>query len=53
VFDGNYEAMASDWVFMPDITRSIHVDIRSVLWVMDAVDGADHLLTEMGVTPSL
>ncbi|KIG17996.1 hypothetical protein DB30_02211 [Enhygromyxa salina] len=53
VFDGNYESMASDWVFMPAITRSIHVDIRSVLWVMDAVDGADHLLTEMGVTPSL
>ncbi len=53
VFDGNYEAMASDWVFMPDITRSIHVDIRSVLWFMDAVDGADHLLTEMGVSPAL
>ena len=53
VFDGNYEAMASDWVFMPEITRSIHVDIRSVLWVMDAVDGADWLLEEMGVTPSL
>lgn len=53
VFDGNYEAMASDWVFMPDLTRSIHVDIRSVLWVMDAIDGADWLLEEMGVTPSL
>ncbi|WP_106392551.1 S46 family peptidase [Enhygromyxa salina] len=53
VFDGNYESMASDWVFMPEITRSIHVDIRSVLWVMDAVDGADHLLTEMGVEPSI
>lgn len=50
VFDGNYEAMASNWLFMPEITRSIHVDIRSVLWFMDAVDGADHLLTEMGVT---
>ncbi|MBZ5710347.1 S46 family peptidase [Nannocystis pusilla] len=53
VFDGNIEAMASDWVFMPPITRSIHVDIRYVLWVMDAVDGADHLLTELGVTPSI
>ena len=53
VFDGNIEAMASDWVFMPSITRSIHVDIRYVLWVMDAVDNADHLLTEMGVTPSI
>ncbi|HEY8379018.1 MAG TPA: S46 family peptidase [Nannocystis sp.] len=53
VFDGNIEAMASNWVFMPPITRSIHVDIRYVLWVMDAVDGADHLLTEMGVTPAI
>jgi hypothetical protein len=53
VFDGNIEAMASDWVFLPAITRSIHVDIRYVLWVMDAVDQADHLLTEMGVTPAI
>jgi hypothetical protein len=52
-FDGNYEAMASDWIFMPDITRSIQVDIRYVLWMMDAVDGADHLLQEMGVDPSV
>lgn len=53
VFDGNIEAMASDWVFMPPITRSIHVDIRYVLWVMDAVDQADHLVQEMGVTPAI
>lgn len=52
-FDGNYEAMASDWIFMPDITRSIQVDIRYILWVMDAVDGADHLIEEMGLTPSI
>lgn len=51
-FDGNYEAMASDWVFIPEITRSIHVDIHYVLWIMDYVDGADHLLREMGVTPA-
>lgn len=52
-FDGNYESIASDWLFMPAVTRSIHVDIRYVLWVMDAVDQADHLIEEMGVTPSL
>ena len=40
VFDGNYESMASDWLFMPDITRAIHVDVRYVLWIMDAVDKA-------------
>ena len=52
-FDGNYEAMASDWIFMPEITRSIQVDIRYVLWVMDAVDKADHLIQEMGLTPAI
>lgn len=53
VFDGNYEAMASDWLFMPPITRSIHVDIRYPLWIMDKVDGADHVLRELGIEPSL
>lgn len=52
-FDGNYESIASDWLFLPPVTRSIHVDVRYILWVMDAVDDADHLLVEMGVTPSI
>jgi hypothetical protein len=52
-FDGNYESMASDWLFVPEITRSIHVDIRYTLWLMDAVDGADHLIEEMGLSPSI
>jgi hypothetical protein len=51
-FDGNYEAMASDWVFTPSISRSIHVDIRYVLWVLDAVAHADNLLKELGRTPA-
>ncbi len=53
VFDGNYEAMASDWVFQPSLTRSIHVDVRYVLWLLDAVDKGDHLLKEMGVESKL
>ncbi len=52
-FDGNYESIASNWMFIPGITRSIHVDIRFVLWVLDAVDEGDHLLREMGVEPKL
>ena len=52
-FDGNYEAMASDWVFMPSITRSIHVDMRYVLWLLDGPFAGDHLLKEMGVAPKL
>jgi len=51
-FDGNYESMASNWVFIPEVTRSIHVDIRYVLWVADAVSHADNILAELGVTPS-
>ena len=47
VFDGNSEALASDWLFMPEITRSIHVDIRYILWVMQNVDHADTLLKEL------
>ncbi len=49
LFDGNYESMISDWDFLPQITRSIHVDIRYVLWLMTNVDHADWLLKEMGV----
>ncbi len=53
IFDGNYESMASDYLFIPELTRSIHCDYRYMLWIMDAVDGADRLLEEMGVTPIL
>lgn len=52
-FDGNYESVASDWLFMPKVTRTIHVDLRYILWVMDAADKADHLLIEMGRKPSI
>ena len=53
LFDGNYEALGSDFVVDPKLTRSIHVDAMYMLWVMDAVDGADNLLQEMGVVPKL
>ncbi|ACY17967.1 S46 family peptidase [Haliangium ochraceum] len=52
LFDGNSESMASDWLFMPALTRGIHLDIRYALWLLDAVEHADHLLREMGVEPS-
>jgi hypothetical protein len=50
VFDGNYESIASDWLFMPAVTRSIHVDLRYVLWLLAEVDGATHLLAELGAS---
>ncbi|MCB1605758.1 MAG: S46 family peptidase, partial [Xanthomonadales bacterium] len=48
-FDGNYEALSSGWLFNPRLTRTIVVDVRYMLWIMDAVDGAHHLLREMRV----
>jgi hypothetical protein len=52
-FDGTLAGVASDVVFNSATTRTIHVDIRYILWMMDAVEGADHLLTEMGVEPQI
>jgi hypothetical protein len=53
VFDGNYEAISSNWAFNPKLTRSIHVDVRYMLWVMDTIDGADGLIKEMGLEPTM
>ena len=47
LFDGTYESVASDVLFDPVTTRSIHVDIRYMLWNMAEVDGAVNLLKEM------
>lgn len=52
-FDGNKEGLASEVVFNPKTTRTIQCDARYMLWVMDAVDNADHLLVEMGIKPSI
>ncbi|MEP3890163.1 MAG: S46 family peptidase [Hellea sp.] len=49
LFDGTIESVNSDWDFDPRTTRSIHVDSRYMLWVMEKVDKADHLLEEMDV----
>jgi len=50
-FDGNKEGLASDIVFNGATTRTIQVDARYMIWTMDTIDGADHLVKEMGLTP--
>lgn len=49
VFDGTIDGVASDVVFNGETTRVIHADVRYMLWVMDKIDNAGHLLREMGV----
>jgi len=46
-FDGNWEAMSGDIAFVPELQRTISVDIRFVLWVVDKYAGATHLIDEM------
>ncbi len=46
-FDGNWEAMSGDINFEPSVQRTISVDIRYVLWVIDKYAGAGHLIDEM------
>lgn len=53
VFDGTYDTVASDYVFDRLRTRSIHVDVRYLLWTLAEVEPAEWLLREMGVgTPA-
>ncbi|MDY0078769.1 MAG: S46 family peptidase, partial [Bacteroidales bacterium] len=42
-FDGNWEAMSGDIAFEPELQRTISVDIRYVLMIVDKFAGAQNL----------
>lgn len=46
-FDGNWEAMSGDIAFETDLQRTIGVDIRYTLFIIDKYAGATHLIEEM------
>jgi len=46
-FDGNWEAIASDFGFMPDVQRTISVDIRYVLFIIDKYGKASNIIEEL------
>jgi hypothetical protein len=48
-FDGNIEAMAGDVIFDSELQRTINVDIRYVLWLIDKFSGAKHIVDEMTI----
>lgn len=48
-FDGNWEAMSGDIYFEPNIQRTISLDIRYTLWIIDKVYGAHNLVQEMKI----
>ena len=47
-FDGTYESVASDWAYESS-TRTVHVDLRFVLYLLHDVDHAQNVLNELGV----
>ncbi len=48
-FDGNIEAMAGDVIFDKKLQRTINVDIRYVLWVIENLSNAKHIVDEMTI----
>ncbi|UCC45456.1 MAG: S46 family peptidase, partial [Candidatus Zixiibacteriota bacterium] len=47
LFDCNYEGIAADYLFNSEVARSISVDIRYVLFVIDDVYHLDALMDEL------
>lgn len=48
-FDGNWEAMSGDIYFEPNIQRTISLDVRYTLWLIDKCYGATNLIEEMNL----
>jgi hypothetical protein len=48
-FDGNYEALSHKMAFDKDLNRTICVDVRFVLWCIDKLGGASHLIKELNI----
>ncbi len=48
-FDGDWESMIGDLVVDPKVNRTIAVDIRYVLWVIDIYAGAQNIMSELKI----
>ena len=51
LFDGNTDSLYGDYVFDANV-RSILLDVRYALWVLDEVEGHGELLRELGIEPT-
>lgn len=48
-FDGNYEALSHKIAFDKDLNRTICVDVRYVLWVVEKLGGATNIINELDI----
>ncbi len=49
IFDMTYESVTGDYFVVPELQRTISVDIRYVLFITDKFSGVHYLLEEMGL----
>ncbi len=49
IFDMTYESVTADYYELPELQRTISVDIRYVLFVTEKFSGADHIIKELGL----
>ncbi|MDH3272307.1 MAG: S46 family peptidase [Gemmatimonadota bacterium] len=47
VFDGNIESLPGDYIYLPELNRSISVDARAILEALDVVYDLDRLVLEL------
>ncbi|MBW6491433.1 MAG: S46 family peptidase [Lentimicrobium sp.] len=52
-FDGNWEAMSGDIAFEPELQRTISVDIRYIMFIIDKFAGAQNLIDEIETVSEL
>lgn len=46
-FDRVWENVANDFGYNPDVARNVSADVRYLLWLLTAVEGADFLVKEL------
>jgi hypothetical protein len=47
VFDGNIESLPGDYIFLPELNRSVTVDIRAILEALDHIYDMDRIAAEL------
>ena len=49
IFDMTYESVTGDYFIVPELQRTISVDIRYVLFITEKFSGAKHIIKEIGL----
>ncbi len=48
-FDGNYEALSHKIAFDKDLNRTINLDVRYLLWIVEKLGGATNIINELDI----